>query len=59
MTYGGNGNGKPCVFPFILDGKTNYECIKTSDRDNYWCSTTANYDLNKEWGYCQSYFKLF
>ncbi len=55
-TYGGTGNGRPCQFPFIYNNKSYYECI-SQDRDSLWCSTTTNYDLSKEWGYCPSKMK--
>lgn len=51
MTYGGNSNGKPCVFPFIYNGSVYYQCIN-NDRDSLWCSTTSNYDYDVKWGYC-------
>ena len=51
-TYGGNDDGKPCIFPYYYNGSYMYQCIN-EDRDNYWCSTTDNYDRDKKWAYCQ------
>ena len=50
-TFGGNGNGEKCMFPFIYDGDTYFNCININ-RDKPWCSITANYDKIPVWGYC-------
>ena len=42
--------GKKCAFPFMYDGKYYGECMVTSTKP--WCATTADYDKDKEWGYC-------
>ncbi|XP_044616685.2 cation-independent mannose-6-phosphate receptor [Equus asinus] len=44
--------GDPCVFPFIFNGKSYEECVVES-RAKLWCSTTANYDRDHEWGFCR------
>ncbi|MEE6523673.1 hypothetical protein FKM82_022677, partial [Ascaphus truei] len=53
FTYGGNGDGSPCVFPFIFSGDSYDGCTKTGRSDGYrWCSTTANYDQDRKYGFC-------
>ncbi|XP_052025662.1 cation-independent mannose-6-phosphate receptor isoform X3 [Apodemus sylvaticus] len=44
--------GEPCVFPFIYKGKSYEECV-LEGRTRLWCSKTANYDRDHEWGYCR------
>ncbi|XP_023074848.1 cation-independent mannose-6-phosphate receptor isoform X1 [Piliocolobus tephrosceles] len=44
--------GIPCVFPFTFNGKSYEECIIES-RAKLWCSTTADYDRDHEWGFCR------
>lgn len=44
--------GVPCVFPFIFNGKSYEECV-VEGRAKLWCSTTANYDRDHEWGFCR------
>ena len=51
-THGGNGDGHFCAFPFIYDGNTYFNCIKTENRPSRWCSTTSNHDQLPRWGYC-------
>lgn len=45
-------DGDPCVFPFILNGKSYDECV-LENRVRLWCATTANYDRDHEWGFCR------
>ncbi|ROI84218.1 Lymphocyte antigen 75 [Anabarilius grahami] len=55
-TSGGNSNGAPCEFPFLYNGTWHHNCLPgTDDRTLDWCSTTANYDLEKKWGTCLKY----
>ncbi|KAK7127939.1 hypothetical protein R3I93_020500 [Phoxinus phoxinus] len=55
-TSGGNSNGAPCEFPFLYNGTWHHSCLPgTGDRTLDWCSTTANYDLEKNWGTCLQY----
>lgn len=45
--------GEPCVFPFVHNGKSYFDC--TSDDDptgKYWCGTTSNFDRDKRKGFC-------
>ncbi|KAI5938484.1 Cation-independent mannose-6-phosphate receptor [Manis javanica] len=44
--------GVPCVFPFLLNGKSYEECV-LEGRAELWCATTANYDRDHEWGICR------
>ncbi|XP_077611202.1 cation-independent mannose-6-phosphate receptor [Crocuta crocuta] len=44
--------GDPCVFPFIFNGKSYEECV-LEGRARLWCSTTADYDRDHEWGFCR------
>ena len=48
-TNGGTADGEPCAFPFIYNSQTHTECIGSG---RLWCSTTANYDEDRKWGYC-------
>ncbi|EDL83054.1 insulin-like growth factor 2 receptor, isoform CRA_d [Rattus norvegicus] len=45
-------DGEPCVFPFIYKGETYDECV-LEGRAKLWCSKTANYDRDHEWGFCR------
>ena len=56
-TYGGNGNGANCVFPYTYDGIDYSRCItedKYGNAFNAWCSTVSNYNLqtDESWGHC-------
>ncbi|XP_064640971.1 cysteine-rich venom protein latisemin-like isoform X2 [Lineus longissimus] len=52
-TTGGTGNGDNCVFPTEYKGKYTQKCIvDDSDTTKTWCGTTANYPVDKKWGYC-------
>ncbi|KAI0239697.1 hypothetical protein LSAT2_009557 [Lamellibrachia satsuma] len=48
---GGNGNGAPCVFPFIYRASEHNDCTRAGLK-KLWCATTANYDKDMKWGYC-------
>ncbi|KAM9338794.1 cation-independent mannose-6-phosphate receptor [Symphorus nematophorus] len=60
MQYGGGdpcpsltSEGEVCVFPFTLMKKSYTECTKDGRTDGRkWCSTTADYDADKKWGFC-------
>lgn len=53
-TTGGNAAGSSCVFPFTFQGNSYSQCT-TVGRDDYmlWCSTTADYDVDGKWGFCE------
>ncbi|KAM9305675.1 secretory phospholipase A2 receptor [Gastrophryne carolinensis] len=58
-THKGNGDGKPCFFPFKFNNTWHYECIQAAritgwDDGIPWCATKEIYDRNKRWGYCPS-----
>uniref|UniRef100_A0ABM5G4Q9 Matrix metalloproteinase-9 n=1 Tax=Pogona vitticeps TaxID=103695 RepID=A0ABM5G4Q9_9SAUR len=53
FTYGGNGGGEKCVFPFVFSGKSYDGCTTDGRDDGYrWCATTANFDQDKKYGFC-------
>ncbi|XP_054616857.1 cation-independent mannose-6-phosphate receptor [Dunckerocampus dactyliophorus] len=61
MQYGGGDpcppvtqEGEACVFPFTSMKRLYTECT-TDDRTDgrKWCATTANYDQDKKWGFCE------
>uniref|UniRef100_A0A8C9ZNR3 Insulin-like growth factor 2 receptor n=1 Tax=Sander lucioperca TaxID=283035 RepID=A0A8C9ZNR3_SANLU len=62
MQYGGGdacppvtNEGEVCVFPFTLMKKSYTECTKEGRTDGkIWCATTANYDTDKKWGFCNA-----
>ncbi|XP_058143139.1 matrix metalloproteinase-9 [Dasypus novemcinctus] len=52
-TQHGNADGKPCVFPFIFEGRSYSACTSDGRSDGYrWCAATANYDEDKVYGFC-------
>lgn len=50
-TFGGNGSGACCFFPFIYNEKVYNHCTR-KDSVERWCSTTPIYDVDKKWGMC-------
>ncbi|XP_032398409.1 cation-independent mannose-6-phosphate receptor isoform X1 [Etheostoma spectabile] len=62
MKYGGGDacppvtdEGEVCVFPFTLMKKSYTECTKEGRTDGkIWCATTADYDTDKKWGFCNA-----
>ncbi|XP_053250779.1 matrix metalloproteinase-9 [Podarcis raffonei] len=51
----GNANGANCHFPFTFEGKSYATCTTEGREDNLpWCSTTANFDQDKKYGFCPS-----
>uniref|UniRef100_A0A3P8NDH8 Matrix metalloproteinase-9 n=1 Tax=Astatotilapia calliptera TaxID=8154 RepID=A0A3P8NDH8_ASTCA len=54
-THFGNANGATCHFPFSFEGKSYSTCTTQGRTDNLpWCSTTADYDKDKKYGFCPS-----
>ncbi len=53
-TVGGNGNGEPCVIPFIFEGQSFDRCIVRTPKfePRPFCSVTSNYDRDGLYGYC-------
>ena len=47
-------NGKECAIPYVYRGKIKYGCIEAYSEGKPWCSLTANYDVDKKYGYCNS-----
>lgn len=45
-------SGKCCALPFIYKGVSHSKCIVPTNGNPPWCSTTANYDVDKKWDEC-------
>ncbi|XP_060549590.1 epididymal sperm-binding protein 1-like [Pantherophis guttatus] len=43
---------RPCVFPFIYNGKLYHSCTNDHSWRGLWCATTANYDTSPQWKHC-------
>nr|QPB70590.1 insulin-like growth factor 2 receptor [Pampus argenteus] len=62
MQYGGGdlcpsvtNEDEPCVFPFTSMKKLYTECTTDQRTDGKkWCATTANYDADRKWGFCNA-----
>ena len=52
------GGLRPCVLPFKSDNTMNDECLLDSSTNEYWCSLTSDYNVNKE-RVINSYFLPF
>ena len=45
--------GEPCVFPFVHNGKSYFDCTTDDEpTEKYWCATTNNFDRDKRKGFC-------
>nr|XP_031534326.1 lymphocyte antigen 75 isoform X1 [Vicugna pacos] len=51
-TRGGNSYGRPCEFPFLVNGTWHHECVRGGDHSGPWCATTLNYEYDQKWGIC-------
>ncbi|XP_053452482.1 lymphocyte antigen 75 isoform X2 [Nycticebus coucang] len=51
-TRDGNSYGRPCEFPFLVDGTWHHECILDENHSGPWCATTLNYQYDQKWGIC-------
>lgn len=51
-TRDGNSNGRPCEFPFLVNGTWHHECMRDGDHNGLWCATTFNYEYEGKWGIC-------
>lgn len=57
-THGGTSHDACCMFPFIYNGTPHHRCTR-AERGYRWCSTTANYDVDKQWGFCASCYLCY
>ena len=50
----GVGAGQSCVFPFIDEGVTYYDCTYKGGYDEPWCSTqtSGGWHVSGQWGFC-------
>ncbi|XP_012583650.1 PREDICTED: lymphocyte antigen 75 [Condylura cristata] len=51
-TRDGNSYGRPCEFPFFVNGTWHHECILDENHSGPWCATTLNYNVDQKWGIC-------
>ena len=54
-SYGGNGGGACCVFPFTYKGKVYNKCTEDDEELGLaWCSVTSDYERDRKRGHCVS-----
>ncbi|KAM6178871.1 lymphocyte antigen 75 [Rhynchocyon petersi] len=51
-TREGNSYGRPCEFPFLIEGTWHHDCIADENLNGQWCATTLNYEYDQKWGIC-------
>ena len=54
-TEAGNDPGRPCHFPFYLQGVPKFRCLKAiTETDAFeWCATTKDFDGDQRWTRCK------
>ncbi|XP_057361522.1 lymphocyte antigen 75 isoform X1 [Manis pentadactyla] len=51
-TRDGNSYGRPCEFPFLVNGTWFHDCLLDGNHRGPWCATTLNYEHDQKWGIC-------
>uniref|UniRef100_A0A7N9AS74 Mannose receptor, C type 1b n=1 Tax=Mastacembelus armatus TaxID=205130 RepID=A0A7N9AS74_9TELE len=53
ISIGGNGAGKPCMFPFMYRDQWFSQCsTMDTSPEQPWCAIETKYEQNELWGYC-------
>ena len=51
---GNPGDGRPCVFPFLYQGKQYDSCTCDGAPAMLWCATTSDLERDLQWGFCDT-----